>query len=208
MEAESRVKAVGEYSWLLTFDDEEERRANQRARAAADLIRGLSPDGLVDVIPAARTLFVAGGPTFDAGVLVGLEAVRLPGSAAEPRLHGIRIVPDGEDVVAVSSALGLSPKAFWEWFLAPTYTVGFLGFSPGFAYLYGLPRGLRRPRRKAPRVSVPARSLAMAGPYVGIYPAAMPGGWNLLGTADAALFDAERRPPTLFEPGDSVRFFL
>lgn len=202
------MKAVGEYSWLLTFEDEEERRANQRARAAADLLKGLSPDGLVDVIPAARTLFVQGAPAFDAGILVGLEAVRLPARAAEPRLHEIRVVPDGEDVVELSSALGLSPERFWERFLAPTYSVGFLGFAPGFAYLYGLPRGLRRPRRKTPRLSVPARSLAMAGPYVGIYPAAMPGGWNLLGTAAAALFDAGRRPPTLFEPGDGVRFFL
>ena len=202
------MKAVGEYSWLLTFGDEEERRANQRARAAADLLKGLSPYGLVDVIPAARTLFVAGGPAFDAGILVGLEAVRLPLAATEPRLHEIRIVPDGEDVLEVSSAPGLSPETFWERFLAPTYTVGFLGFSPGFAYLYGLPRGLRRPRRKTPRVSVPARSLAMAGPYVGIYPAAIPGGWNLLGTAAVALFDAGRRPPTLFTPGDNVRFHL
>jgi KipI family sensor histidine kinase inhibitor len=202
------VKAVGEYSWLLTFDDEEERRANRRARAAAELIKGLSPDGLVDVIPAARTLFVAGTPRFDAGFLVGLEAVPLPGREAEPRLHEIRIVPDGEDVVEVSSALGLPPEAFWERFLAPRYTVGFLGFSPGFPYLYGLPRPLRRPRRKAPRVSVPAQSLAMAGPYVGIYPAAMPGGWNLLGTAAVDLFDAARRPPTLFEPGDDVKFSL
>ena len=160
------------------------------------------------MIPAARTLFVAGGPAFDAGVLVGLEAVRLPAPEAPPRLHEIRIVPDGEDVVPVSSALGISPEAFWERFLAPTYTVGFLGFSPGFAYLYGLPRPLRRPRRKTPRLSVPARSLAMAGPYVGIYPAAMPGGWNLLGTADVTLFDPGRRPPTLFAPGESVRFLL
>ena len=202
------MKAVGEYSWLLTFDDDEERRANQRARATADLIRKLSPAGLVDVIPAARTLFVAGDRAFDAGVLVGLEAVSLSGPSAEPRLHEIRVVPDGEDVVDVSSALGVSPETFWERLLAPTYTVGFLGFSPGFAYLYGLPRGLRRPRRKTPRVSVPARSLAMAGPYVGIYPTAMPGGWNLLGTATADLFDAGLHPPTLFAPGDAVRFHL
>jgi allophanate hydrolase subunit 1 len=46
----------------------------------------------------------------------------------------------------------------------------------------------------------------MAGPYVGIYPATMPGGWNLLGLAAAALFDPLRTPPTLFEPGDEVRF--
>ncbi len=202
------MKSVGEYSWLLEFDDAEEPRANGRARAASDLLKGLSPEGLVEVIPAARTLFVSGSSRFDAGVLVGLEAVRLPPAPTAPRLHEIRITPDGEDVAGIAEAAGLSPEAFWEQFLDPSYTVGFLGFSPGFAYLYGLPRRLRRPRRKSPRVSVPALSLAMAGPYVGIYPSAMPGGWNLLGTAAVTLFDAGRRPPTLFSPGDTVRFVL
>jgi len=200
------VKIVGEHSWLLGFDDEHERKANERARAAAAFLRSLSPAGLVEVIPAARTLFVEGSPAFDAGILVGLEGSDLEAVQPLPGEHQIRISLDGEDLPEVTAALGLSPQAFGEAFLAETFTVGFLGFSPGFAYLYGLPQNLQLPRRRTPRLKVPAQSLAMAGPYVGIYPAAMPGGWNLLGTAEGIFFDVSRRPPALFSPGDTVRF--
>jgi KipI family sensor histidine kinase inhibitor len=201
------VRTVGEYAWLLEFDDPDERRANARARAVAALLHGLRPDGMVEAVPAARSLLVQGTPRFEAGVLVGLESSGISAGSATGRLHEVAVTTkEGEDLPAVCDALGLSPAEFWTAFLGATYVVGFLGFSPGFAYLFGLPTRLERPRRPAPRVSVPAGSLAMAGPYVGIYPATMPGGWNLLGSASAALFDPHRNPPTLFAPGDEVRF--
>ena len=200
------MRSVGEYAWLLAFDDPEERRANERARAAAARLHGLRPEGMVEAVPAARSLFVQGTPRFDAGILVGLESSPIPPGTAPGRTHEIPVTAGGEDLREVCEALGLPAGEFWKAFLGATYVVGFLGFSPGFAYLYGLPRRLQRPRRPTPRVSVPAGSLAMAGPYVGIYPATMPGGWNLLGLAAAALFDPLRTPPTLFEPGDEVRF--
>jgi len=47
----------------------------------------------------------------------------------------------------------------------------------------------------------------MAGPYTGIYSVTSPGGWHLIGRViDVDLFDPERRPPGLFQPGDRVRF--
>jgi KipI family sensor histidine kinase inhibitor len=200
------VKLVAEHAWLLTFDDADEPRANERARTAAALLHGLKPQGLVEAIPAARTLFVEGSPAFDAGILTGLEGVRLDAGASPFRTHEIRVTFDGEDLPEVFAELGVSPAAFRDAFLTTSFTVGFLGFSPGFAYLYGLPRNLQLPRRRTPRVAVPKGSLAMAGPYVGIYPDAMPGGWNLLGTAEGSLFDVARRPPALLSPGDIVRF--
>ena len=200
------MRIVGEYAWLLSFDDADERRANERARAVAALLHGLKPEGMVEAVPAARSLFVQGTPRFDAGILMGLESSPEAAVTTAGRAHEIPVTSEGEDLPEVCQALGLSPAEFWKAFLGTSYVVGFLGFSPGFAYLYGLPRRLHRPRRPTPRVSVPAGSLAMAGPYVGIYPATMPGGWNLLGGASAALFDPVRNPPTLFAPGDEVRF--
>jgi allophanate hydrolase subunit 1 len=62
-------------------------------------------------------------------------------------------------------------------------------------------------RRPVPRPRVAKGSLAIAGPYTGIYPLASPGGWHHIGRVlDVDLFDPERRPPALFEPGDKVRF--
>ena len=89
------------------------------------------------------------------------------------------------------------------------YTVGFVGFSPGFAYLLGLPPALERPRRASPRPWVPAGSVAIAGPFSGVYPQATPGGWHLLGRLgerEAPLFDPFHDPPARLAPGDRVRF--
>jgi allophanate hydrolase subunit 1 len=52
---------------------------------------------------------------------------------------------------------------------------------------------------------VPAGSIALAGPYAGIYPTASPGGWRLVGRTTATLFDVDRDPPALLVPGTRVR---
>jgi len=89
---------------------------------------------------------------------------------------------------------------------APEYIVYFLGFQPGFAYMGGLDKSLATPRRAEPRMAVPAGSVGIGGEQTGIYPAASPGGWQLLGRTDAALFMPQRNPPTLLSPGDRIRF--
>lgn len=87
---------------------------------------------------------------------------------------------------------------------AADYRVAFCGFAPGFGYLTGLPREV--PRRVTPRTAVPAGSVALAGPYTGVYPRSSPGGWQLIGTTDAVLWDTARVPAALLAPGTRVRF--
>jgi biotin-dependent carboxylase-like uncharacterized protein len=48
--------------------------------------------------------------------------------------------------------------------------------------------------------------VAIAGRQTGIYPAASPAGWNLIGRTSQRLFDPNREPPALILPGDRVRF--
>ena len=205
------MKEAGEFAWLLTFEGEE-AAANEAARGAAEAILASRLTGVVDVAPAARSVLVAGTPELDPDRLRAFETAH-PGTvpaarAPLPRTHEIRMTPDGADLDEIASRSGLSPAAFLEVFARIPFTVGFLGFSPGFAYLYGLPRAFHLPRRGMPRVAVPAGSIALAGPYVGIYPASTPGGWNLLGTTQRRLFDLRADPPFLFAPGDRVRFRL
>ena len=169
--------------------------------------------GVVDVVPAARTVLVDGTPELDPD---RLRAVRDGPSrgppaapAASPRTHEIRMDAGrrgpGRDRLALRRSR--RPRSSRR-SSSISFTVGFLGFSPGFAYLYGLPRAFHLPRRGTPRIAVPAGSVALAGPYVGIYPAATPGGWNLLGSTQRRLFDLRADPPFLFAPGDRVRFRL
>jgi inhibitor of KinA len=86
------------------------------------------------------------------------------------------------------------------------YSVRFIGFAPGFAYLDGLPSDLATPRLPSPRVRVPSGSVGIAGGQTGIYPFETAGGWRLIGRTPLTMFDASRERPALLEPGNRVRF--
>jgi inhibitor of KinA len=87
-----------------------------------------------------------------------------------------------------------------------TYRVYFLGFSPGFAYMGGLPEKLRTPRLATPRPRVTAGSVGIAGEQTGVYPIDSAGGWRLIGRTPEKMFDASANPLTRLQPGDIVRF--
>ncbi len=201
------VVPAGEDSWLLTWDDPDEESANRKARRARDSLREVGLPGVVDLIPAARSLLVIGDASLDPRRLGRLaEDVDAPAPERVSRRHELPVVPDGADLADVLSSTGLSSGAFWTRLAAIDFTVGFLGFSPGFPYLYGLPLELQLPRRGSPRPLVPAGSVALAGTYAGIYPSPTPGGWNLIGTTPVRLFDPADDPPARLRPGDVVRF--
>jgi allophanate hydrolase subunit 1 len=55
-------------------------------------------------------------------------------------------------------------------------------------------------------VQVATGSVAIGGPYTGIYPSSGPGGWQIIGRTSAVMFDPQREAPALLLPGDRVRF--
>ena len=112
----------------------------------------------------------------------------------------------GPDLDDVARHTGLSPSEVVRRHCAAEYTVYFLGFLPGFAYLGGLDAQLATPRRREPRVAVPAGSVGIGGEQTGIYPWASPGGWQLIGRTSVRLFDGASASPALLSAGDIVRF--
>ena len=118
--------------------------------------------------------------------------------------HRIEVRYDGVDLQAVAQATRLSVEQVINHHLGPLYTVAYPGFSPGFAYLDGLPEALVMPRRATPRPAVPPGSVAIAEARTAIYPTASPGGWHLLGQTNVQLFDPQAGP--LLRTGDRVRF--
>lgn len=171
-------------------------------------LRERAPAGIVDIVPAAETVLVT---CRDAA---GLAAVRpsLAGVLSGPSERVVRRsvdVPvryDGPDLAAVAAAVGLAEEVVVARHSGAEYRAAFCGFSPGFAYLTGLPVELQLPRRASPRTRVPAGAVAIASQYSAVYPRPSPGGWHLLGTTDVALFDPRADPPVLIQPGDRVRF--
>jgi inhibitor of KinA len=112
----------------------------------------------------------------------------------------------GPDLQDVATDTNLSVEEVIRLHASAVYRVYFLGFSPGFAYMGGLPGKLRTPRLATPRTRVPAGSVGIAGEQTGVYPIDSPGGWRLIGRTPMRMFDATANPPTRMQPGDMVRF--
>lgn len=172
-------------------------------------LRAAAPDGVRELVPAARTLLVRYDPArLDHG---GVEALldELPPAEAGAERAGELVVPvryDGEDLNEVASLTGLDRGEVVRRHLAGRYTAAFCGFAPGFAYLTGLDEGLRVARRAEPRTRVPAGAVALADEYTAVYPGPSPGGWRLIGRTDLTVWDLDRDPVTLLPPGTVVRF--
>jgi inhibitor of KinA len=139
------------------------------------------------------------------GYLARLDEIQMPA----PRLVEIPVCYGGEfglDLNDVARAHGMTPDEIVAFHCSAIYTVYFLGFVPGFAYLGGLPERLVTPRLATPRRSVPSGSLGIAGNQTGVYPFAVPGGWNLIGRTPLEMFRSDRIEMSLLAIGDQVRF--
>ncbi|MGC2324629.1 MAG: 5-oxoprolinase subunit PxpB [Terriglobales bacterium] len=112
----------------------------------------------------------------------------------------------GPDLLDLAAHARLSPEEVIQIHSSATYLVYFLGFSPGFAYMGGLPEKLHMPRLPTPRGHVAAGTVGIAGSQTGVYPVDSAGGWRLIGRTPWRMFDPKRNPPTRLQPGDKVRF--
>jgi KipI family sensor histidine kinase inhibitor len=113
---------------------------------------------------------------------------------------------NGMDLAHVARHAGLSVDEVVKLHTKATYTVYFLGAYPGFGYLDGLPPKLFMPRRREPRMQVPAGSVAIGGAQAGVIPSMLPSGWQIIGHAREVFFDVAKNPPALLAPGDKIKF--
>ncbi|MBD5786204.1 5-oxoprolinase/urea amidolyase family protein [Cellulosimicrobium terreum] len=200
-----QVHAYGESAFLVACADLAEVRA-VHARLARE-----TPVGVVDLVPAARSVLVLlGGPRAAAAAGAWLRAavadVGAVGEVPPGPLVELPVVYDGADLPDVAAWAGLDVDEVVARHAGRTYNAAFGGFAPGFTYLVGVDPAIAAPRLETPRTRVPAGAVALAGDLTAVYPASSPGGWRLLGTTDVRVFDAGREPPALVPPGARVRF--
>jgi KipI family sensor histidine kinase inhibitor len=204
------IRRLGDDALLVGVANAATARRMAGAIAAADL------PGVSEVVGGQATVMVAfADPEEDAleqcrVTLSALMATATDGpddeGGGEARLE-IPCSFDGPDLAEVAEAAGFTVASVIEMLTTATLTVEMVGFSPGFAYLAGLPAALADlPRRAQPRPAVPAGSVALANGYAAVYPTASPGGWQLVGHTDLPLFNPLAPPYARLAPGHRVRF--
>ncbi len=208
------IRAASDRSILVSLGDEITAEAHGRVLRLTRSLLGARP--ILNLHPAYASVLVDFDPrlhTFaeiEDIVRTRWSEVQEEGAeAATPRTVTIPVVYGGEfgpDLADVARHTGLSAERVVEAHSSAEYLVYFLGFSPGFPYLGGLPPGLATPRLPAPRTRVPAGSVAIGGNQTGVYPVESPGGWRIIGRTPLRLFDVSASPPALLSMGDRVRF--
>ncbi|MFE3201736.1 allophanate hydrolase subunit 1 [Embleya sp. NPDC059237] len=199
-----RTLPVGRHALLLEVDTADRAEALHaellRRRAAGTL------PAVREIVPAARTVLLD-GLADPAALAADVTGWRIPPLSPEAGEHiEIAVRYDGPDLAEIAGLWREPVERIPEIVGAITFRVAFCGFAPGFGYLTGLPERYHLARRATPRTAVPVGSVGFAGEYAGVYPRSSPGGWQLVGSTDAVLWDADREPAALFAPGVRVRF--
>lgn len=166
------------------------------------------PEGVTDLVPAARTLLLhLDARANAAAVEAAVRAVEpRDGARTSGELLQVPVVYDGADLAEVAKLTGLTEREVVHRHTSSEWTVAFGGFAPGFGYLAGGSPELVVPRRTESRTKVPPGSVGLAGAFSGIYPRESPGGWQLIGRTDLEIWRVDREPPALLRPGVRVRF--
>lgn len=209
-----RVIDVGDACITLELDARVDPDVNGACLKVARDVAQSNLSGVRDIVTTYHTVAVYMDPLVAdreavAGVL--MRAATGPGSAHRrrgavheiPVCYGDEFGPDLEDVARFARC---STEEVVRLHSGRTYRVYMLGFLPGFAYLGKVDERIGMGRHEAPRMRVQAGSVAIAGFQTGIYPVDSPGGWRVVGRTWVRPFDLRRPEPSLFRPGDMVRF--
>jgi len=204
------VRRLGDRAFLIGAADPASGRALAGALEGAlrdagdvEVVCGFAS---VAVLPADPDSDVEAVRAVVARVAAAAPAAGATEEGSAGRLVTIACTFDGPDLAEVAALAGCHPDALVAHLTERPLRVAVVGFSPGFAYLEGLPAALHAvPRRAHPRPQVAAGSVALANGYAAVYPTASPGGWQLVGRTGVTLFSAARPPYALLAPGDRVQ---
>ncbi len=210
----ARYLPCGDAAITVEFGDEISSEMLRQVRAFAQAVHDDPPAGFLELMPTYRSvtvMFDPAGPEVDQ-IEARLRGAEARGQSVAVRPGRLNVMPvryggqDGPDLEEVARLHDLAPEQVVRLHSGREYEVYCVGFSPGFAYLGGLPPELHTPRLGTPRKLVPAGSVGIGGQQTGVYPIPTPGGWRLLGRTSFTLFDVNADPPCPVQAGDRVLF--
>ncbi|MFT9416672.1 5-oxoprolinase subunit PxpB [Leuconostoc falkenbergense] len=211
----SKVIFSGDTSINVVFENIVSEKISNQVLSIAKLVERQHINGLVDIIPAYREVtFVFDPLVIDIASFkqfLEKQLNKMDGEIVDKngRHYDIPVLYNDEvglDLLEVAKYHGLSIEEVIHLHTAQAYRIYMLGFLPGFAYLGGLDVKLHTPRKKTPRLRIPAGSIAIGGEQTGYYPVDSPGGWQIIGQTPLVMFDSNR-PEIKLHAGDRMKFY-
>ncbi|USD34210.1 MULTISPECIES: 5-oxoprolinase subunit B family protein [Vibrio] len=215
MNIETSVDPVAECSILIHFEAEPSHKlslligeiSHYLTNQLGAMIMNVTPSFdsiLIDYLPHRVSIFEF-VPYLEKLVTEAIKA--LPDDVEShhielPIYYHDDVGPDLQDYYAK----GLSLEEIIDLHTTHEYTVGAIGFAPGFAFLTSVADSLRLPRKPSPRVKLPKGSVGIANSNTAVYPAESPGGWNIIGNCPLDLYTPQNSPILPFSIGTKVRF--
>ncbi|HSI66127.1 MAG TPA: 5-oxoprolinase subunit PxpB [Planococcus sp. (in: firmicutes)] len=206
--------SLGDQAIVIDVAIEINEEVQKRIRKISLLLEQQAPEWMVEYIPAFTTVSVFYNPlqadyqTVESDLRELLmqapkEIEAAPRTIEIPVCYGGKFGPDLEFVAKHN---GLTAQEVVQIHSSGTYSVYMIGFAPGFPFVGGMSERIAAPRRDSPRLSIPERSVGIAGIQTGVYPIATPGGWQLIGRTPLRLFRPEKDVPSLLRAGDQIIF--
>ena len=210
----TRIYNIHDQATTIEFAAEISDATNMQVIAMQHAIESNPIKGFVEAVPAYGSLTVYFNDQVSAETvrswLSDLSAqVSNTSLATEGKQISIPVCYDpsfGTDLPWVAEHLNLSMEAMIALHTSIAYRVYMIGFTPGFPYMGTLPTALEVPRKQTPSMKIPAGSVAIAGKQTGIYPAEVPGGWQVIGRTPFRMFDPSTTPCSFLNAGDIVQF--
>jgi inhibitor of KinA len=206
-----RTRFIGDTGVLVEFGDRIDDAIHDQV-LSLDISLSANPfPGWTTSIPAYASLLVEYDPLIitpqEVAVHLGALLHAPQAGSRSVRTHNVPVCYElGPDLADVAVQTGLEPEKVIEEHLAATYRVYMYGFAPGYAYLGGVPRDIRLPRRSVPVRNIPAGRVMIAGPQCIITTLKMPSGWWVIGHSPLHILRPHDDQPFLFDVGDHVRF--
>jgi inhibitor of KinA len=216
---EFKLQPLGDNSVIIELGEDISRGIQQKVNKVSSFLDEQSFDWVVEYVPGFTTVAVFYDPLKIKTDTLPYEKVCEELSSylekldveegAEPRVVEIPVCYGGEfgpDLEEVAERNRLTPEEVIDIHSNGEYIVYMIGFAPGFPYIGGMDERIAAPRRKNPRLKIPAGSVGIAGKQTGVYPIETPGGWQLIGKTPRKLFLPEVDTPSLLQAGDQIKF--
>ncbi len=209
-----RITVAGENALIIYFADATSPEVSARVQAAVTKIGQAMPELLIDMVPSYASLLVI-YDMFRSDHFEVMARIRRALSdldevtAQEGKVVSLPVYysqESGPDLESLARRAELTTDEVIRIHQQGEYRVYAIGFAPGFAYLGEVDPRIAAPRLAEPRLKVPRGAVAIADRQTAVYPAASPGGWNLIGLCPQRMFDPEASPSMPVAVGDRVRF--